>query len=171
MEHFGEDNWRGKNHRRSACKICTKPYRDRYNANPKNKKSSLKWHRSRYANDPLYRSKIKLGAKRYRVESRANYLLVRARERAKEKGLDFNIDVSDVIVPQYCPLLNIELDKEPQSNVKRHWSSSLDRVDLRYGYVKGNVRVISDLANTMKNAATIEQLLLFAKNIPLYLNQ
>lgn len=35
---------------------------------------------------------------------------------------------------------------------------------------QGNVRVISSLANTMKNSASLDQLKLFHKNILNYLN-
>jgi len=42
---------------------------------------------------------------------------------------------------------------------------SLDRIDPTKGYVPGNVQVISDLANRMKQNASVEELLLFAKGV------
>jgi hypothetical protein len=46
----------------------------------------------------------------------------------------------------------------------------LDKIIPELGYVKGNVRIISTLANTMKSNAIKDQLLTFAKNIESYMN-
>lgn len=91
-------------------------------------------------------------------------ILVRSRFRAKKLGIDFNINQEDIILNEYCPILNIKLDYlfKKQNNIN---AASLDRIDNTKGYVKGNVMIISVLANTMKNNANIEQLLLFCKNM------
>lgn len=86
----------------------------------------------------------------------------RARTRAKQRGLDFNILKEDVIIPEYCSILNIKLDCSLGKGRKQN-GPSLDRIDPTKGYIKGNIQVISDLANRMKSEATVEQLKLFGE--------
>jgi hypothetical protein len=45
------------------------------------------------------------------------------------------------------------------------FSPSIDRIDSTKGYIKDNIQVLSFLGNRMKNSATPDQLLTFAKNI------
>jgi hypothetical protein len=91
----------------------------------------------------------------------------RAEKRAQVKGIAFDIEVKDIFIPEICPLLGIKIF--PQKGGAGDCSPSLDRVDTTKGYVKGNVRVISRLANIMKAHATKEQLFLFIQNLPNYL--
>lgn len=85
-------------------------------------------------------------------------LLYGAAKRAAERGLEFNLDFSDVQIPEVCPVLGIPI--EYGANVKggtstRPGNPSLDRFDNSKGYVKGNVRVISLRANRLKSNATL----------------
>lgn len=91
-------------------------------------------------------------------------ILSNARYRAKRKGLEFNLELEDILIPDKCPYLGVKLTSH---KLKGHLNShmSLDRVDSSKGYIKGNVEVISYKANMMKQDATKEQLLIFAKNI------
>jgi hypothetical protein len=59
-------------------------------------------------------------------------------------------------VPIICPILGIPIIKDikkEQKEVPNPNSPSIDRIDNSKGYVKGNVRVISHKANTMKHNA------------------
>jgi hypothetical protein len=81
----------------------------------------------------------------------------RAKVRAKKKGLPFNLELSDIIIPEFCPIFGMRLEKsQGKGAVDR--SPSLDRIRSEKGYVKGNVWVISNKANTMKSNATVEEL-------------
>ena len=86
-----------------------------------------------------------------------------ARQRSKRRGYAFNIttDYLIQIAPTYCPVFGWELKygKGPL----RHYSASIDRIDPDVGYLIGNVRIISSLANTMKSNASEEDLRRFAK--------
>lgn len=84
------------------------------------------------------------------------------RKRAKEKGLDFNIEITDIIVPDVCPLLNIPMFKDGLKLGPN--SPTVDRIDSSLGYVKGNIWVISHRANMIKNAATFDEFNLIRKN-------
>jgi hypothetical protein len=80
-----------------------------------------------------------------------------AKVRAKKRGLDFNLVPSDIIIPTHCPILGIPLFINRGGNSHTPNSPTLDRIDVRKGYVKGNVAVISMRANTIKSDATLEQ--------------
>lgn len=75
-------------------------------------------------------------------------LVATARYRAKKLGYEFNISRHDLFIPKKCPILGIPI--KYQKGSRRDNSLSLDRVDPTKGYVKGNVRVISWLANRTK---------------------
>jgi len=65
--------------------------------------------------------------------------------------------------PKVCPVLGIELDWNVKINGGQDNSPSLDRIDSTKGYIKGNVMLMSTLANKMKQNATPEHLVKFSK--------
>ena len=85
-------------------------------------------------------------------------ILSRVKSRAKTFGKDFNLDHSDIVIPDKCPVLGLTLQPNNTGQGYHPDSPSLDRIDNSKGYVKGNVRVISARANLLKNDATIEEL-------------
>lgn len=87
----------------------------------------------------------------------------RAKNRASEKQLDFNLDFDDIVIPEYCPILGVKLVIHSGRSGGRNNSPALDRIDNSKGYIKGNVRVVSHLANMMKSCASNDELLIFAK--------
>lgn len=130
-----------------------------YNNRPEVKERKAKWaseHMTVKAlTDDQYRLKIWRNAK----------------QRAISKDIPFNIEIDDIIIPEKCPLLETPLTRGDHKRWENPENTiSLDKIIPEKGYVKGNVRIISTLANTMKNNATKEQLLNFAKNIISYMN-
>lgn len=99
-----------------------------------------------------YKLKSNLNWSRRNPENR---LLSSAKTRAKKRGLEFNLELEDIIIPEHCPVLGLKLE---QGGFNSPNSPSLDRVDNSKGYVKGNVRVISHRANSIKRDATLEEL-------------
>ena len=85
---------------------------------------------------------------RRRRDPAAN-LVERARQRAARGGLAFNLRREDVVVPTICPVLGVPLILGAS---RSRYSPSLDRIRPTLGYVRGNVRVISDQANRLKGA-------------------
>lgn len=82
-------------------------------------------------------------------------MVERAKKRARDLGVAFDLEVGDVTIPEICPVLGIPLffrygKKGPCRN-----SPSLDRLNPKGGYTRDNVVVISHRANTLKNDATI----------------
>jgi hypothetical protein len=94
------------------------------------------------------------------------YIVRNAKSRAKKKGLPFNITISDIIIPKTCPILGTPIFKS--IGTKTQNTPSLDRIKPMLGYVKGNIQIISHLANLMKQDASLEQIVClgdWAKNM------
>jgi hypothetical protein len=78
--------------------------------------------------------------------------------------LEFTIKLKDIHIPNKCPILKVPLV------CSTRYSPSIDRIYPDKGYVKGNIAVISTLANSMKANATPDELLIFAKNIKKFMD-
>lgn len=85
----------------------------------------------------------------YRRTRIAYRLFYAAKYRAQRLGIPFHIQLKDVVVPVTCPVLGVPL------HYKTKYSPSIDRINPKKGYVRGNVRVISKRANTLKNNGTL----------------
>lgn len=134
------------------------------------KKYRAEWYRKNkdkhYAKQKEYRARVGIKSKysyKYKQTNTVSYIYKAAKTRAKKKGLEFTIDKSDIIIPDICPYFGQKLTVD--SIGYNPWFPSLDRIDSSKGYIKGNVEVISTLANRMKWDATAEQLIDFAKGV------
>ena len=89
-----------------------------------------------------------------------------ARRRAAKHGLPFSITTLDIyrLLPadMMCPILRKPF-QPPQNGKAGSYSITLDKIDPARGYVKGNIRLISKLANEMKSIATPEEIIAFCE--------
>lgn len=143
----------------SYCKLC-----DRKRS--KIAKSKPAYREAQNAKKRAYSGdKLEMVRLQKRINTKKNYvgtMLSRAKKRAKERNLPFNITREDVVIPELCPLLQIPLMLGTKGDYET--TPSLDRIEPSLGYVKGNVWVISKKANSMKNSASLSELYTFCKN-------
>lgn len=151
--------WRKKN--RARCRATQERYRLRH------RKRILAKRRKRYAEDPSRRAynnawnkahpiRARRTRKEWGARNRLKNLLCFARCRAKRRGLRFTMTVEELVIPKRCPVFGFPLSKQIVKGNLR--APSIDRIDSRKGYVKGNVAVISLRANLLKNNASLEEL-------------
>jgi hypothetical protein len=81
-------------------------------------------------------------------------VLNRIRNKCKIEGIDFNLDIEDLNFPDLCPALGIKIIKGMGDN-----AATVDRIKPNLGYTKGNIQIISKLANQIKSSATYAQIL------------
>lgn len=97
-------------------------------------------------------------------KSKEYSLLHSAKYRANKTGVDFNLELSDIRIPESCPLLGIKIESGTSMLPS---SPTVDKIDPARGYVKGNIWVISQKANRMKSNLTVNQMRHFASTIEL----
>lgn len=110
--------------------------------------------------NPVYRAAHKAEVRAWLIATWEPRYLIRklqaAKTRAKTAGIEFNITIEDISpAPDACPVLGIPLiisPRAPHNNVP-----SIDRMDNTKGYVKGNVRLISNRANTLKSDMSLAE--------------
>jgi FMN phosphatase YigB (HAD superfamily) len=136
--------------RDSMCKSCRKEYRKDIKRGyqktyyQKNKEYYQNLNKEFFDNNPEYH-------KKWNRRKPENRLLMSARKRAKEKGLEFNLEIIDIVIPSFCPVLKVPMI------IGTNTAPSIDRIDSTKGYVKGNIKIISKRANTIKSDGTVEE--------------
>jgi len=108
-----------------------------------------------------HKEEMRAYQKNWNINNAAKLRLKGIKKRALDKGLEFDLELEDIIYPEYCPILKIKLERN--TNHFKGNSPSVDRKDSTKGYTKDNIQVISQKANIMKHNATEEELILFAE--------
>jgi hypothetical protein len=132
-----------------------------------NYKVGGKWHQSHvdYMNRPSVKSHLSETGKQKHRSNPVESIFRNAKARAIKYGLEFAITKEDIIIPEVCPYLGVKLVAGTYAERRIGNAPTLDRIDSDKGYVKGNIEVISDLANRMKQNANAETLITFSKSV------
>jgi hypothetical protein len=80
------------------------------------------------------------------------------RRKCMYEGIPFDLELEDFEIPKRCPVLGIPLVVNRQRGRRPDGIPSVDRIDPTKGYVKGNVKIISERANRLKQDASLEEL-------------
>lgn len=88
-----------------------------------------------------------------------------AKVRAKKRGLEFDLKLSDLGEPTHCAATGIEFDMTKSFRNGNIFVPSLDRMDPSLGYVKGNVRVVCHGYNLAKHTGTDSDVVKLARAI------
>lgn len=96
------------------------------------------------------------------------WLLNRSILNAHTSGIEHRLTIADIPLPNKCKYLGVQLIYPTDPGRDRRWSNnqaSIDRIDSKKGYTPDNIQVISFLANRMKQDATIEEMVAFARGV------
>jgi hypothetical protein len=118
----------------------------------------------RKASKKKYKDKNKPIMEQQRRDNYARYIFMSLRTRARRLNIEFNLEESDIVIPDVCPVLGIPLT-QLVGHGRQDYNPSVDRIIPQKGYTKGNIEIMSDKANRMKNNASPEELLTFSKEM------
>jgi hypothetical protein len=149
----------------SKCKDCDREASAQYRAaHPEEAKVSSKRSKQKHTFAVKERQKnhyrknsvqIMDQMKRFLKENPEHGLLKLARQRCKKSEVLCTISETDIVIPEFCPILGVKL--EFGNMATRDNSPSLDRIIPELGYVPGNVAVISYRANRIKNEGLADE--------------
>lgn len=148
-----ETNCGGTQEKKFCSKRCASAFRKiDQNVRQENRKI---WAREFRKRNP---ERSKANSKRARQKLKNCFpeklMLLELRKRARQRGIEFNLEIEDIVIPERCPILGIEL---VFGKGRVHDASpSMDRIVPSKGYTKGNCFIISSKANRMKQENTIE---------------
>lgn len=132
--------------------------------------SVTNFYRNNHYRDGLYATCKSCHANHHRkkVNGHQYRLWFSSLNNARRKGVKHTIKPSDIKCPKVCKYLGINLEyrRSSETGILRAWNApSIDRIDPSRGYEPDNIQVISDLANKMKQNATVDQLIAFAQGV------
>lgn len=145
------------------CKLWKLPeefYLNKYDSNhglqsactPCKQTPTFKEHRNARNRTEKYRTYNRNKAIRYRANFPTNYTYQKTKARAKKFNIPFEIDMKYIEsiwpIDNKCPIL---LKEFTHGRKCLQTNASVDRHDPKFGYIPGNISIISYKANTMKS--------------------
>ncbi len=85
-------------------------------------------------------------------------MLKGAASRAKRIKVPFEITEADILIPTFCPVFGVRLERSLGKQGPGDNSPTLDRIINDLGYVRGNIVVISNKANRAKSNLSLDEL-------------
>lgn len=114
--------------------------------------------------DPVYKAKVAKSTRRWQAKFPEKHILTITKSKCKKYNIPFDLELSDIVIPEVCPILGVKLINRSHigSKTSKWNSASIDRINPKLGYTKGNIQIISMRANLMKTDSTEEDLIRFA---------
>jgi hypothetical protein len=94
---------------------------------------------------------------KYRKNNHQKEMIRQAKTRATKRGVPFELQPSDIVIPDKCPVLDIPLVRGTGRYSDN--SPSLDCIEPSLGYVPGNVSVVSWRVNRIKSNGLLNELI------------
>jgi hypothetical protein len=152
--------------RGSYCTLCQRAYTKQWvTDHPEQVKVTRKAH------DDANREQVREQQRKYKAdhkeyfdekrkqhvaENPEKYVVYEARKRAKKFGLECTITPEDIVIPEFCPILGLKLERG-KVDKNRDNTPSLDRIVPEIGYIPSNIAVMSYRANRIKNNGTSDE--------------
>lgn len=128
---------------------------------PKQKRREKTQKHERYHSilkfDLEYKAKVTVATRKWQINNPEKYAVSRCKHAAIKAGVPFDLKPEDIFIPDVCPIMKVPFE----SNTR--YASSVDRLVPELGYVKGNVWVISKIANQMKSDSTPDERMKFSE--------
>lgn len=123
-----------------------------------NKEKVNAYKRASYAKNPdVYKGHLKSWRDRNPYRALQVDLCYQAKRRAEEQNVPFDLTPDDIVVPERCPILNLELRRNKGGAADNN-SPTLDKIKPELGYVKDNILIVSHRANVVKGNSSYEEL-------------
>lgn len=114
-------------------------------------KKSREW-RARNPEKSRQLALVSYKKRRETPEGWLRHVLTTVKRRAFKAGVVFSVNAADFSIPEKCPILGVVLVYGSTLNAQE--SASIDRIKPWLGYITGNVRIVSRLANRLKGDCT-----------------